>query len=397
MSEAAIQGPMKDRKTNDMTCASSNPRRSRYAAPFTALASIAAVTASANEFRSFDGVSRLVVSAGSTVELPIGEQERVHDYGCKESSYLTTTDENKRVEYEDKRVGELQFVFDEPESTFHALKTMQVEGTRLMLTFTSKGYFQEYTAPALLTVRKEVYGAEPVSALITNALLVGLPLLLDPKSAAEQTFGCTDRESTRKRLDVDSRRKGRKGYWADHGREATVTLRGFQTPRTLAVSIDGGTGSAEIDLSRLIDTSPLEGVTALEVACDSCNVPNPKQVKQFGAAPAMLAAAVDFRPVRDERRRLVQMRVDAEARAAAEARARAEAEAERLRLDRMLAEQRAEEQRTAAEATRLEAERVALERRRQEALAEQARRDAAAIAERERRRREAKAATLRNL
>jgi hypothetical protein len=40
---------------------------------------------------------------------------------------------------------------------------------------------------------------------------------------------------------------------------------------------------------------------------------------------------------------------------------------------------------------------VALVRQRQEALAEQARRDAAAIAERERRRREAKAATLRNL
>jgi hypothetical protein len=381
----------------DMTTPRRSPSRTRPVAALAACASLAAAAAAANEIRGFDGVSRLVVTAGSRVELPIGEQERVHDYGCKESSYLTTTDDNKRVAYEDKRVGELPFVFDAPESTFHALKAMQVEGTRLLLTFTSKGYFPEYSAPALLTIRKEVYGAEPVSALLVNTLLVGLPLLLDPKSAAEQTFGCTDRESTGKRLDVDNRRKTRKGYWADHGREATITLRGFQTPRTLAVAIDGRTGLAEIDLSRLVDTSPLDGVTALEVACDSCDVPNPKQAKQFGPAPAMLAAAVDFRPVRDERRRQVQMRIDAEARAAAEARARAEAEAERLRLDRMLAEQRAEERRAAAEAARLEAERTALERQRQEALAEQARRDAAAIAERERRRREAKAATLRNL
>lgn len=366
-------------------------------AAFAVLATLAAGAATADEYRSFDGVARLVVTPGVRVELPIGEQERVHDYGCKESSYLTTTDDNKRVEYEDRRIGELPFVFDTPESTYHALRSMQVEGTRLLLSFTSKGYFPEYTAPTLLTVRKEIYGAEPVSALLTNALLVGLPLLLDPKSAAEQTFGCTDRESTGKRLDVDQRRKTRKGYWADHGRQATITLRGFQTPRTLAVGIDGATGMAEIDLSRLIDTSPLDGVTPLEVACDSCDVPTPKQVKQFGAAPAALTAAVDFRPVRDERRRQVELRVEAEARMAAEARARAEAEAERLRLERMLAEQRAEEQRAAAEAARLEAERVALERQRQQALAEQARRDAAAIAERERRRREAKAATLRDL
>lgn len=366
-------------------------------AVFTIFAALYAVPSPAQEQRGFDGVTRIVVSGAARVELPIGDEERVHDYGCKESSYLTTTDENKRVVHEDKRIGELPFVLDTPESTYHALRSMQVEGTRLMLAFTSKGQFPEYTAPVLLTVRNEIYGAEPVTALLTNALLVGLPLLLDPKSAAEQTFGCTDRESTGKRLAVEHRRKTRKAYWADHGREATITLRGFQTPRTMSVPVDGETGIAEVDLGRLIDTSPLEGVTALEVVCDSCDVPTAKQVKQFGAAPAVLTAAVDFRPVRDERRRLVQMQIDAEARTAAEARARAEAEAERLRLERMLVEQRAEEQRAAAEALRLEAERVALERQRQQALAEQARRDAAAIAERERRRREAKAATLRDL
>lgn len=370
---------------------------SACSAALTLCAVLCAAPAPALEQRSFEGVTRLVVSGAARVELPIGDEERVHDYGCKESSYLTTTDENKRIVHEDKRIGELPFVLDTPESTYHALRSMQVEGTRLMLSFTSKGQFQEYTAPVLLTIRNEIYGAEPVTALLTNALLVGLPLLLDPKSAAEQTFGCTDRESTGKRLAVENRRKGRKAYWADHDREATITLRGFQTPRTMSVTVDGGTGMAEVDLGRLIDTSPLEGVTALEVLCDSCDVPTAKQVKQFGAAPATLTAAVDFRPVRDERRRLVQMQIDAEARTAAEARARAEAEAERLRLERMLVEQRAEERRAAAEALRLESERVALERQRQQALAEQARRDAAAIAERERRRREAKAATLRDL
>ena len=390
-------GRREHRADIDMTSAQKAPARTPTVAALIFCAMITVATAAADELRSFDGVSRLVVTAGEPVELPIGDEERVNDYSCKESSYLTTTDENKRVVYEDKRIGELPFVFAVPESTFLTLRSMEVEGARLMLSFNSKGYFPEHTAPVLLTVRKEIYGAEPVTALVANALLIGLPLLLDPKSAAEQTFGCTDRESTGKRLDVDNRRKMRKGYWADHGREATITLRGFQTARTLSVVIDGESGLAEIDLSRLIDTSPLDSVTALEVACDSCDVPTPKQVKQFGAAPAVLAASVDFRPVRDERRRQEQLRVDAEARVAAEARARAEAEAERLRLDRMLAEQRAEEQRAAAEAARLESERVALERQRQEALAEQARRDAAAIAERERRRREAKAATLRNL
>lgn len=350
--------------------------------------------------RTFGDRTLIVASSDGRVELPIGADERIYDYGCRDNAgenSSVVTEENKRVEFEDRPAGTLPFVPAEPEELHLALRQMQVEGPMLMVWFDSKGYFPEYTAPAMLTVRKEMYGAAPVSTLLATAILAGLPLLLTPGEVAKGTFGCTDRESTGKYLDVSQRRKTRKGHWATHGREATLTITGFQTPRTLKVGIDADTGLAQVDLTRLIRTSPLDGATALQVTCDDCTVQTAKQAKEFGKAPTALSAAIDFRPVRDEFLRQERLQAEREARDRAEAQARAQAEAERLRLERLQAERIAEERRLEAEAARLEAERIEQARLREEARAEQARRAEAERQERERRRRQVKQDTLRNL
>ena len=347
--------------------------------------------------RSFGDRTLLVAPSTGRLDLPIGDDERINDYSCRESGSSFATEENKRVEFEDRPAGTVTFVLDEPEDFHLALKQMQVEGPMLMVWFDSRGWFPEYTAPAMLTVRKEIYGAEPVSTLLATAILAGLPLLLTPGEVAKGTFGCTDRESTGKYLDVAARRKGRKGHWASHPREATITIEGFQTPRTVKVEVDGDTGLAQVDLSRLIKTTPFDGPTALKLTCNDCTVQTAKQAKEFGKAPLLLAATVDFRPVRDDFERQARLQAEAEARARAEAQARAEAEAERLRLERLQAERIAEERRLEAEAARLEAERIEQARLREEARAEQARRAEAERAERERRRQRAKQDTLRNL
>lgn len=350
--------------------------------------------------RTFGDRTLLVAPSTGRVELPIGADERIYDYGCRDKAdenSWTVTEENKRVEYEDQAAGTLPFVLEEPEEFHLVLRQMQLEGPMLMVWFDSRGYFPEYTAPATLTVRKEMYGAAPVSTLLTTAILAGLPLLLMPGEVAKGTFGCTDRESTGKYLDVSQRRKTRKGHWAPHGRAATLTIAGFQTPRTLKVDIDAETGLAQVDLTRLIRTSPLDGAIALQVTCDDCTVQTAKQAKEFGKAPALLTATVDFRPVRDEFVRQDRLQAEREARDRAEAQARAEAEAERLRLERLQAERVAEERRLEAEAARIEAERIEQARLREEARAEQARRAEAERLERERRSRQVKQDTLRNL
>ena len=350
--------------------------------------------------RTFGDRTLLVAPSDGRVELPIGADERIYDYGCRDNAGENSpivNEENKRVEFEHRPAGTLPFVLEEPEEFHLVLRQMQVEGPMLMVWFDSRGYFPEYTAPAVLTVRKEIYGAEPVSTLLVTALYAGLPLLLMPGEVAKGTFGCTDRESTGKYLDVSQRRKARKGHWAPHGREATLTIAGFQTPRTLKVDIDADTGLAQVDLTRLVRTSPLEGPVALQVTCDDCTVQTAKQAKEFGKAPALLAATVDFRPVRDELLRQDRLQAEREARDRAEAQARAQAEAERLRLERLQAERVAEERRLEAEAARVEAERIEQARLREEARAEQARRAEAERLERERRRRQVRQDTLRNL
>ena len=360
----------------------------------------ATASAAAAAERTFGDRTLIVAPPTGRVELPIGADERIYDYGCRDNAGENSsivTEENKRVEFEDRPAGTLPFVLEEPEEFHLTLKQMQVEGPMLMVFFDSRGYFPEYTAPAMLTVRKEMYGAAPVSTLLATAILAGLPLLFTPGEVAKGTFGCTDRESTGKYLDVSQRRKSRKGYWASHGREATITIDGFQTPRTLKVAIDGDTGLAQVDLTRLVRTSPLEGATALQVTCDDCTVQTAKQAKEFGKAPALLAATVDFRPVRDEFLRQERLQAEREDRERVALQARAEAEAERLRLERLQAERIAEERRLEAEAARIKAERIEQARLREEARAEQARRAEAERQERERRRRQAKQDTLRNL
>lgn len=350
--------------------------------------------------RTFGDRTLIVAPSSGRVELPIGADERIYDYGCRdnagENSSIVTA-ENKRVEFEDRPAGTLPFVLEQPEEFHLALKQMQVEGPMLMVLFDSRGYFPEYTAPAMLTVRKEMYGAAPVSTLLATAILAGLPLLFTPGEVAKGTFGCTDRESTGKYLDVSQRRKSRKGYWASHGREATITIGGFQTPRTLQVGIDADTGLAQVDLTRLVRTSPLDGAIALRVTCDDCTVQTAKQAKEFGKALTLLTATIDFRPVRDEFLRQERLQAEREAQVRAEAQARSQAEAERLRLERLQAERVAEERRLEAEAARVEAERIEQARLREEARAEQARRAEAERLERERRQRQVKQDTLRNL
>lgn len=350
--------------------------------------------------RTFGDRTLIVAPSNGRAELPIGADERIYDYGCRDNAGEDSSivnEGNKTVEFEDRPAGTLPFVLEEPEEFHLALKQMQVEGAMLMVWFDSRGYFPEYTAPAMLTVRKEMYGAAPVSTLLATAILAGLPLLFTPGEVAKGTFGCTDRESTGKYLDVSQRRKTRKGHWAPHGREATLTIAGFQTPRTLKVAIDADTGLAQVDLTRLIRTNPLDGATALRVTCDDCTVQTAKQAKEFGKAPTALSATIDFRPARDEMVSQERLQAEREARDRAEAQARAQAEAERLRLERLQAERVAEERRLEAEAARLEAERVEQARLREQVRAEQARRAEAERLERERRRRQVKQDTLRNL
>jgi hypothetical protein len=177
------------------------------AAAFAALVLALAPDAVAAE-RTFGDRTLIVAPSTGRVELPIGADERIYDYGCRDNAgedSATVTEENKRVEFEDRPAGTLPFVLEDPEESHLALKQMQVEGPMLMVWFDSRGYFPEYTAPAMLTVRKEMYGATPVSTLLATAILAGLPLLLTPGEVAKGTFGCTDRESTGKYLDVSQR------------------------------------------------------------------------------------------------------------------------------------------------------------------------------------------------
>ena len=337
--------------------------------------------ANATEYRQFDGATLLSVPDVARLEVEIPAGERISDYGCKQTSYLTTTAENQRIEYQDVSVRAVPVVSERPVSTFLVPQSAILSGTELHLKFTSKGLFQEYIVPAKLTVKRVVYGAEPVSAVLMNGILVGLPLLFDPKSAALQAFGCTDRESVGKHLDLSSKKRKRT-RWADYGRRVTLELRGFGVPRYVEADIAEATGIAVINLADTIETASLDSVTRLEIVCSPCSQPTKKDLQLFGPVGGFRVIEADFRLTQENLREQTRLRLEAEAKAKAaeEARLRLLAEAEereRVRQEKLERDRQLAEARERSRLERLERERrAAAARAEEERLKRKARLDA---------------------
>lgn len=283
-----------------------------------------------------DDVSGLIVVAEAVrVQIPIDASERVADYGCRNSTLLNTTENNKRREIEDKTIGKQKFILGNSKEYFLSLLEARIDGSRLGLRFISKGLFEEYVAPVNLVVKKDVYGAEPVSTLLATAILAGIPLLLEPKEVAKSTFGCTDRESIDKYLDVENRRATGKRYWIDTARKAQLKIIGFSDIKSVFVDIDQ-TGAANVDLSQFILQDYVFGSDSLVVSCVDCAVTGKKiEGKRF---ESLVSVTVKDAGLLETHQRLKQ-----------EKQRRDEAQAELERIER----QRIERQR---DARRLESE-----------------------------------------
>jgi len=290
-----------------------------------------------------DDVSGLIVVPDAVrVQIPIDASERIADYGCRNSTLLTTTEDNKRTEIEDRKIGKQRFILGSAKEYFLSLLEARIDGSRLGLRFVSKGLFEEYIAPVNLVIKKDIYGAEPVSTLLATAILAGIPLLLEPKEVAKSTFGCTDRESIDKYLDVENRRVTGKRHWIDTPRKVELKIIGFSDTKSIFVDIDQ-TGAADFDLSQYILQDYVFGSDSLIVSCVDCAVTGKKiEGKRF---ESLVSVTVNDAGLFDTHRQLKQERVR-----------RDEAQAELERIER----QRIERQR---EARRLESE---LQRRRRQ-------------------------------
>ncbi len=342
------------------------------------------VAESTDTYRLIDGEQVLSVAEPNEAKtaLPLADSERLQESDCAKTLGNKRTTQTKTVE---DSAGSLRFVAAKPARSVAFIRSAGISGGRLELSFESQAEFIEYRAPTFIAVKETAYAAQPVAGVVTTTLLVGLPLLFTPKNVAYTTFGCTDRESTGKFLDLTKKKPTGKSHWLPYPQGVRVTVLGLGPPITFDTQIDEPAGKVFIELNDAIAKARLDGPSTLEVICDNCVLPDGKEAKRFGYLGGPVSATADFRSLQADLLERERARQAEEARMAAEEEDRRIAEAERearrvleekLELERIRLAQESE-----AEQLRLEAQRRAAEQRRTAEAAEKERKQKAAKVE----------------
>lgn len=216
------------------------------------------------------------------------------------------------------------------------IDTIEIDGFILRVRVGAQSQYVEYEAPGLQRIEATHYEAEPVSTLISNVILVGLPLLVNPKRQLERLGGCTNEQKIGVIPDEKQQQPTGKKEWRSEGKNQhkfQLIVEGLSKPVVMeSLALDREVLS--IDLKDAVMATS-EFPVVLKVACTTCQALDNPNEEPFGLGHLKLLPA-DFSKVRDQELAAQQRLREEEIRRQSEQKA---AEA------RTLAEQRARETR----------------------------------------------------
>lgn len=253
------------------------------------------------------------------------------------------------------------------------IDTIDIDGFILKVRVGAQSQYVEYEAPGLQRIEVTHYEAQPGTTLLGNAILLGLPLLVNPKRQLERLGGCTDEKTLNVVPDEKQQQPTGKKEWRSEGKNRhkfQLVVEGLAKPVVMeSLALDREVLS--IDLKDAVMATSVFPVD-IKVACTTCQAIDNQNEEPFGLKQFKSVVA-DFSKVRDQelaeqqRKQEEVMRRQAEQRTA-EARVLAEQRAKEAR-EREARERYLEQQRTIRE----NAEREAKERQRKIDAAQQLR------------------------
>ena len=151
------------------------------------------------------------------------------------------------------------------------IKSAIIKDGELIVQIETISKFNQYEAPLNIRLEERVYEANPISTVLANTLLLGLPILFDPKNQGLSAIGCVDKKFNGYSIDVKSKTVTRVSEWVSDNKLNELVLVGLDKEYTF--SSYGSNSESEIKESlhsSLIDQNNKEDEVELSLICKTC-------------------------------------------------------------------------------------------------------------------------------
>lgn len=235
----------------------------------------------------------------------------LNSYGaCSGGSTSTTRTETRptgnTVRYQDST----------PSDSIISITTIDQSDFNLKLTFVTWSKYDYYDAPEVKNVRIVTYEAKPGTTLAGNAILLGLPLLFNPKRQIEGLLGCTDEYESTPEPDKTKRIITSDYEWKVSKSEQCFVYVDISDSKSFSKSTKVKCNSNEtqlISLKEEVINSIIEDAGSINVSCSECKllIPNGATINQRVKGQDNLSVKVDFSDIKiSELQRIKQAEID---------------------------------------------------------------------------------------
>lgn len=183
-----------------------------------------------------------------------------------------------------------EFYESTPTKVFSGIKSANIADSTATISVFSKGYYEQYSAPLIETIREKHREAKPGLGLFSTVLMLGLYPVLAYNDFSEVTFGCTDKTFVMSEPDSTKKVKTGNSEWTGITEPHKFLVSGFDK---------GYEFSAEtIDLSNAILNTDLTEKTTVKVTCLDCNLLGQEEQDLYKDVKQYVELSADFREVK---------------------------------------------------------------------------------------------------
>ena len=244
---------------------------------------------------------KLLISDGDgSVSIPLALAD-LRTQSCRSTSTLVgkakVTNETVKEDSKEKQ----KFYLNKPEKLVSGIRNVKLEGNTLLINMPSKGLYQQYEAPASLTIQKTNYEGNPVTTTLVTLFSLGTNLLTDGKKKAQDFAGCTDEYVLKKEMDLTQKSSLGNSQWLNTGLSETIVIEGFDKPYSIEIARDAydpAYDEVKVDLSPMVASSKITGIARLNVACKTCEAGSAEDQKEFYVYATSAQTTLDMRQAR---------------------------------------------------------------------------------------------------
>ena len=248
-----------------------------------------------------------LIGCATTTKKPLPDDKYGSKCNYPEQKYFKITTKDIKQNSTEKR----EFYEDTPIRIFSGIKSANIVDALSTISVFSKGYYEQYSAPLIETIREKHREGRPGVGFFTTLFMLGLFPVVAYNDFVELTFGCTDKSFVSAEPDTTKKVKTGKGEWRDVIMDHQFLISGFDK--------DYAFSEGTIDLSKAILNTDLTKNTTVKITCLDCDLLGSEEQNLYKDVKKTVEITSDFREIKatlvakEKTRRIEQAQHDKEA------------------------------------------------------------------------------------